>query len=337
MTMPPLASSNAHSLPLPPSNPDVSEVVFAASCNASVQISAPCSSRFPDSGERPGHSLDEHQITALKSGHAKTESVKSPARFQENDIVLVYPYHDFNGNFPRFDLKVRLEKLNEKLALHISQDLDEIDLEDLSISSQDLPTEGDKPGWLADFIFSKFPPELTEFINKDWSGKTLFAPEEYQALARFHCAMTMYDDDRGLSYSQDWLDDEFEDFFIKECLPLRDGWTSKEIELVQDMLNYGLDQYMDFKPDFIKPCHYGLLKAGCVSICKSCDYSITENWQTYRHIKNLESQLAKLSQHCHSSIPVKEYAVGQRKISKDIQNQPAEHPGQQQNCAPFDV
>ncbi len=296
MTMPPLASSNAHSLPLPPSNSDVSEVVFAASFNASVQISAPCSSRLPDSGERPGHSLDEHQITALKSGGAKTESVKSPARFQENDIVLVYPYRDFDGN-SRFDLEVRLERLKERLASQLCEELAEIDPKDLAISSQDLPSKGLTEEWLADFIFSKFPPELTEFLNKDWSGKTLFAPEEYQVLARFHCAMTMYDDVWGLKYSQDWMDDEFADFFINECLPLRDGWTSTEIDLVQGVLNHGLDQYMDFKPEFIKPCHYGLLKAGCVSICKNyhCHYSITENWQTYKHIKNLESQLAKLS------------------------------------------
>lgn len=297
MAMTPIASSNAYSLPLPPSKPEGSEVVFAAPFNASVQISDPCSSQFPDSGEHPGHSLDEHQITALKSGGAKTESVKSPARFQENDIVLVYPYHDFNGNFPRFDLEVRLERLKERLALQLCEELAEIDLEDLAISRQDLPSEGLTSTWLADYIFSKFPPELTEFLNKDWSGKTLFAPEEYQALARFHCAMTMYEENSSCSinYTADWEDDEFEDFFIKECLPLRDGWTRKEIELVQGVLNLGLDQYMNFEPDYIKPCHYGLLKAGCVTICKNCSYGITENWQTYNHIKNLESQRAKLS------------------------------------------
>ena len=292
--MPPLASSNDYSLPLTSSDPEGSEAVFAASFNASVKISAPCSSQLPDSGECPEHSLDEHQITALKSGSAKTESVKPPAGFKENDIVLVYPYHDYDGNFPRFDLEVRLEKLKQRLASQLCEELSCIHLEDLAISSQDLPSEGLTPTWLADFIFSKFPPELTEFLNKDWSGKTLFAPEEYQALARFHCAMTMYEeDDRGSrNYTTDWEDDEFEDFFIKECLPLRDGLTRKEIELVQGLLNYGLDQYWNCEPDIVKPCHYGLLKAGCVTICKNCSYSITENWQAYKHIKNLESQLA---------------------------------------------
>lgn len=306
MVMFPLAGSNAHQPPLSASEPEVSEVAMATAFNSSVQVTDSCSGQLPDSGERPEHSLDEQQITALKPGIVKTELGKSPTRFQENDLLLVYPCSSSNGRTPGLDLKINPEKLKNRLDNHITEFLRTRWIDG---KREDGPTE-DETKSLADSILARLPAELTEFLNKDWSGKELFAPEEYQALARFHGAMILaehepinwfdYVNDEECEELNEFIikqniplrivwsedDEEFHEFFNKECMPLRNGWSMDEIEIIQCWLNSELRKH-------IKTCHYGILKAGCVTVCNQCRYSVTENWKVYERLKMFMRQKEK--------------------------------------------
>ena len=147
---------------------------------------------------------------------------------------------------------------------------------------------------LTDSILARLPAELTEFLNKDWSGKEFLAPDEYQALAKFHSAiisLKCYD----LEYRNDKNEEEFEQFFIKECLPLRAGWSEKEIKLIEFWLNEALrdcQRYPDEQrmKEYIKTCHYGIFKAHCVTVCDECIFRVLENRESYEFFKLLMGQ-----------------------------------------------
>ncbi|WP_257295052.1 hypothetical protein [Endozoicomonas sp. YOMI1] len=303
--MSPLASSNAQPLPLPPSEPEVSEVAIATAFNSNVQITDICSRQLPDSGERPEHTLDEQQITAVKPGGVKTELGKSPTQFQENDILLIYP-QDFS-NHSSLDLHVNPGKLKDALRRHIHDILDDR-YESFQIENE--PT-WDEEQSLADSILTRLPAALYEFLNKDWSGRDWFVPEEYQALAKFHFAFIFFSKDDILDYKmceeEGWeyptygyaKCSEFKKFLIKECLPLRKGWSEDEVQYIEEWLNCELKHSQKY-PDrdrlkrYVDYCHYGPLKADCVSICDR-SYRVHENRAAYNRIKNLESQVEKLS------------------------------------------
>ncbi|WP_163370658.1 hypothetical protein [Endozoicomonas acroporae] len=303
--MPPLASSNAQPIPLPPSEPEVSEAAIATAFNSNVQITASSSRQLPDSVEHPEHSLDEQQITAVKPGGVKTELGKSPTKFQENDILLIYP-QDFSDH-SSVDLHVNPGKLKDALRWHIHGILDD---RYESFQIEDEPTREEEQS-LADSIITRLPAALYEFLNKDWSGRDWFVPEEYQALAKFHFAFIFFNEDDLLNYEiceeQGWeypsygyeKCGEFKKFLIKECLPLLKGWSEDEVRYIKEWLNYELKRCQKY-PDhdrlksYVDYCHYGPLKADCVSICDR-SYRIHENRAAYNRIKNLESQLEKLS------------------------------------------
>ncbi|MGI2026379.1 hypothetical protein [Endozoicomonas acroporae] len=303
--MPPLASSNVQPIPLPPSEPEVSEAAIATAFNSNVQITPSCSRQLPDSEECPELSLDEQQITAVEPGGVKTELGISPTKFQENDILLIYP-QDFSDH-SSVDLHVNPGKLKDALRWHIHSILDD---RFESFQIEDEPTREEEQS-LADSIITRLPAALYEFLNKDWSGRDWFVPEEYQALAKFHFAFIFFDEDDLLNYEiceeQGWeypsygyeKCGEFKKFLIKECLPLLKGWSEDEVQYIKEWLNYQLKRCQKY-PDhdrlksYVDYCHYGPLKADCVSICDR-SYRIHENRAAYNRIKNLESQLEKLS------------------------------------------
>ncbi|WP_422444382.1 MULTISPECIES: hypothetical protein [unclassified Endozoicomonas] len=303
--MPPLANSDAQPIPLPPSEPEVSEAAIATAFNSNVQITPSCSRQLPDSGERSELSLDEQQITAVKPGVVKTELGKSPTKFQENDILLIYP-QDFSDH-SSVDLHVNPGKLKDALRWHIHGILDDR-YEMFQI--EDEPTREEEQS-LADSIITRLPAALYEFLNKDWSGRDWFVPEEYQALAKFHFAFIFFNEDDLMDYEiceeQGWeypsygyeKCGEFKKFLIKECLPLLKGWSEDEVRYIKEWLNYELKRCQKY-PDhdrlksYVDYCHYGPLKADCVSICDR-SYRIHESRAAYNRIKNLESQLEKLS------------------------------------------
>ena len=308
--MPPLESSNAQPIPLPPSETEVSEVANATAFNSNIQITACCSRQLPDSGERPELSLDEQQITAVKPGGVKTELGKSPTKFQENDILLIYPQEFSNRSSA--DLHVNPGKLKDSLSGHIHDILD---------YRWECNQIKDKPTWeeeqsLADSILTRLPAALYEFLNKDWSGRDWFVPEEYQALAKFHFAFIFFSENDFLHYEISKVKGkeyprygyekctEFEKFLIKECLPLRKGWSKDEVQYIKEWLNSGLKNCQEYNDqdcleDYVDYCHYGPLKADCVLICDHCSYHVLENQAAYSRIKELESQVEKLLLDCH--------------------------------------
>ncbi|WP_422466240.1 hypothetical protein [Endozoicomonas sp. ALC013] len=301
--MPPLANSDAQPIPLPPSEPEVSEAAIATAFNSNVQITPSCSRQLPDSGERPELSLDEQQITAVEPGGVKTELGISPTKFQENDILLIYPKAFYNN--PSLSFHVNPGKLKDALRRHIH---DILDYRWVCDQIEDEPTrEGEQS--LADSIITRLPAALYEFLNKDWSGRDWFVPEEYQALAKFHFAFIFFDEDDLLNYEvceeQGWeypsygyeKCSEFKKFLIKECLPLRKGWSEDEVQYIEEWLKYELGSFQKY-PDRDREkryyCHYGQLKAGFVSICDN-SHCMHEKRAAYNRIKELESQVEKLS------------------------------------------
>ncbi len=263
-------------------------------------------SQFPDSAEPPVQWPDESQMNALKSGVVKTESVKSPAQFQENDILLVYPQNAVDH--PSFDLNVNPGEMRDALRDDVRRRL--VFLYENNLRD-DRPTRDEEKS-LEDSILTRLPTPLYEFLNKDWSGRDRFAPEEYQALAKFHSAFIFFDEDDYMHYencnnigvefvtyaARDEKGSEFNKFLIKECLPLREGWSLDEQEIIQSWLNSELQDCQAYPEreqmaEYVKLCHYGPLKADCVSVCSDC-YCAFENQAAYNRIKNLESQVEKL-------------------------------------------
>lgn len=259
--------------------------------------------RLPVSREHPEQSLDEHQMTAPIPGVVKTGAEKSPAKFQENDIMLLYPQNSASPS--GFDLHVNPGELKDALTSHVHDRL-------VFINKKD-----DSPSWdevksLADSILTRLPTALYEFLNKNWSGRDSFAPEEYQALVKFHGAFIFFDqydylkevfyNDKGTEYpmfNPDEKHSELKKLLIKDCLPLRKGWSEDERVIIEEWLSFELTNCQDY-PDweemvtYIDYCHYGPLKADCVSVCNDPCYCVIENRASYNRIKNLESQLEKL-------------------------------------------
>ncbi|MGO0309502.1 hypothetical protein ACTL6P_23475 [Endozoicomonas acroporae] len=288
---------------------DSPQAIASAESNGKVQ-GIPASLRhLPDSTESPEHPLDKRQITTQTSCVVKAGPEQPPTKFQENDLLLVYPCNSHLGRVPGLDLEINPEKLKNSLEFNITEFLRKRWIDG---KREDGPTE-DETKSLADSILARLPAELTEFLNKDWSGKELFAPEEYQALARFHSAMILAKHERinyffafvndeecedvndfivknniplSILWSKD--DEEFHEFFNKECMPLRDGWSLDEIKIIRYWLKRELS-----KP--VKTCHYGILKAGCVTVCDNCKYSVIENWEMYERFKMFMRQKQKLS------------------------------------------
>ncbi|MBO9484397.1 hypothetical protein [Salinisphaera sp. G21_0] len=289
--MPPLAGATAQTLPLPPSDSQGGEIIPTA-LHETVYISASTSCHLTDIGSHPKRPMDERQITKLTSCFAHTESEEKPEKFQENDVLLVYPC--ISRGSPNLDLSVNPADMKRRLPRHIRNLFEYHFLKGIRKSDY---TE-DEINSLVDSILTKLPAELTEFLNRDYHDDKRPSPSEYQALARFHCAIILFEDfecEFRNSMAKDCA--EFNDFFIKKCLPLRDGWSEYELELIAEWLNAELEMSQDH-PDHemkhhIKTCHYGALKAGCVSVCGKCEYTVIENREAYKSIKSLESQLAK--------------------------------------------
>ena len=284
--------------PLPLSKSDSPQAIASAESNGKVQEIPASLRHLPDSTECPERPLDKRQITTQTSCVVKAGPEQPPTKFQENDLLLVYPCNSHRGCTPCLDLKINPEKLKNSLESNISRFLRKRLIDG---KREDDPTE-DETKSLADSIFARLPAELTEFLNKDWSGKELFAPEEYQALARFHSAMILakherinwweFENDEECEEVNDFIvknniplrilwnkdDEEFLEFFNKECIPLRNGWSRDEIKIIKRWLNERLIKH-------IKTCHYGILKAGCVTVCDNCKYSVIENWEMYERFK----------------------------------------------------
>ncbi|WP_257263456.1 hypothetical protein [Endozoicomonas sp. ONNA2] len=287
----PLSGSLAQSLP--PSLPSESERSknIATALNETVNIPEACSQHLTDSGELPDLPLDQRQITESTSCVANIAPEKKPEKFQENDILLVYPCE--SGDRRDLNLSVNLAELKRELYYAVDDELE------FRYHFGQGVTEytSRKINSTVDSILTRLPAELTEFLNQDYPDEKLFSPEEYQALARFHCAIL---NDLGYDFYSHMNDEdrkEFEDFFIKECLPLRDGWSKEELEYFESWLNYelsGCQGYDDFKKmkKHIKTCHYGPLKAGCVTVCS--EDKVIENREAYENIKKLENQLTKM-------------------------------------------
>ncbi|WP_252176594.1 hypothetical protein [Endozoicomonas sp. 4G] len=258
-----------------------------------------------DSVKRPMQWLDNHQMPDQKSAVVKIESVQSPVTFQEDDLLLIYP--DYSSNLPGFDLNVNPRKLKDALIEYVHDRL--VFLYERN-NRDDLPT-WDEEKLLADSILMKLPTALYQFLNKDWSGRDKLAPEEYQALVKFHCAFVFFDEkdyrnyeifqERGwkyVPYVESEMGDEFDNFLTKECLPLRKGWSQDELEIIENWLNFELKNCQDYPnsdemSNHVKLCHYGSLKVDCVSVCSGC-FFMFENRGAYNRIKYLESQLKKL-------------------------------------------
>lgn len=253
-------------------------------------------SQFPDSAEPPVQWPDESQMNALKSDVVKTESVKSPGKFQENDILFVYPQKF--ANQPSLNLNVNPGELKDSLRLYVHERLDFLFLNGLR---GDRPTRDEEKA-LVDSILTRLPTALYEFLNKDWSGRDWFDPEEYQALVKFHCAFIFFDEEdclRYLGFESGVKQSVFKKILIQECLPMRSGWSEDELLIIEDWLNFELVDYQHYlDQDDLKSClgycHYGLLKADCVSVCNDSCCCVVENQAAYNRIKNLESQVKKL-------------------------------------------
>ncbi|WP_422132881.1 MULTISPECIES: hypothetical protein [unclassified Endozoicomonas] len=262
--------------------------------------------RLPVSREHPEQSPDEHQMTAPVPGVVKTGAEKSPAKFQENDIILLYPQNSVSPS--GFDLHVNPGKLKDALTSHVHNRL--VFLYDHN-RRDDWPAK-DEVKSLADSILTRLPTALYEFLNKDWSGRDSFAPEEYQALVKFHGAFIFfgkYDYLKGVFYEEKGTEyptfnpdekySELKKLLLKDCLPLRNGWSEDERVIIEEWLNIELTNCQDY-PDweeivtYIDYCHYGPLKADCVSVCNDPCYCVLENRAAYNRIKNLESQLEEL-------------------------------------------
>ncbi|MBO9493678.1 hypothetical protein J7438_06215 [Thalassotalea sp. G20_0] len=218
--------------------------------------------------------------------------------------MLIYP-QDFS-NHSSVDLHVNPGKLKDSLRRHIH---DILDYRWVCDQIEDEPTR-EKEQSLADSILTRLPAALNEFLDKDWSGRDWFVPEEYQALAKFHFAFIFFNEDDLMEYEiceeQGWeypsygYDEcsEFKKFLIKECLPLLKGWSEGEVHYIKEWLNRELTDYQKY-PDrdrlkrYVHYCHYGPLKADCVSICDR-SYRMHENQAAYNRIKNLESLVEKL-------------------------------------------
>ena len=293
--------------PRPLAKSDSPEIIASAESNGKVQQIPASLRHIPDSTESPGNPLDKRQVTTQTSCVVKVTPEKSPTMFRENDLLLVYPYNSRDRDTPGFDLQINPEKIKNRLDFYITEFLRNRWIEG---KREDGPTD-DETKSLADSILARLPAELTEFLNKDWCGKKVFAPEEYQALARFHSAMILAKHERinSVAFLSDeecedlneyiikniplrivWRenDEEFHEFFKKECIPLRNGWNLDEIKIIKSWLNCELKKH-------IKTCHYGILKAGCVTLCDQCRYSVTENWQAYERLKMFMRQKQKLS------------------------------------------
>ncbi|WP_422462021.1 hypothetical protein [Endozoicomonas sp. ALB115] len=281
---------------LPLVKSDSPQAIASAESNGKVQEIPASLRHLPDSTECPEHPLDKRQITTQTSCVVKAGPEQSPTKFQENDLLLVYPCNSVRRvTTPTLDLKINPEELKNRLDYHITGFLRE---RWISGHRKGPATQEEKKS-LADSILARLPAELTEFLNKDWSDKEWFAPDEYQALARFHSAIILLEDE-DLDYRSEKEEDEFNEFFRKECLPLRAGWSEDEedeieLELIQYWLNEELQRCQDYPEaermnEYIKTCHYGIFKADCVTVCDECIYRITENWKPYGHIKMLMSQ-----------------------------------------------
>ncbi|WP_422466236.1 hypothetical protein [Endozoicomonas sp. ALC013] len=309
--MHPLASSTIQTPVLMPES-DNCPLIATGGSNGSVYEAPACARYIPNQqvcAGSPEQSVDEHLITALTSCTVKIKPEQPKVKFQENDLLLVYPCNSHLGRAPGLDLEINPEKLKNSLEFNISEFLRKRWIDG---KREDSPTE-DETKSLADSILAKLPAELTEFLNKDWSGKELFAPEEYQALARFHSAMILAKHERinylwafvndeecedvndfivknniplSILWSKD--DEEFHEFFNKECMPLRNDWSLDEIKIIRYWLKRELS-----KP--VKTCHYGILKAGCVTVCDNCQYSVIENREMYERFKMFMRQKQKLS------------------------------------------
>ena len=298
--MHPLTSSTVQTPVLMPES-DNCPIIATGGSNGSVYEAPACARYIPNQqvcGGSPEQPLDEHLITALTSCAVKIKPEQPKVKFQENDLLLVYPCNSHRGFAPGLDLEINPEKLKNSLEDQIDQFLRKRWIDG---KREDGPTE-DETKSLADSILARLPAELTEFLNKDWSGKELFAPEEYQALARFHSAMILakherinwweFENDEECEEVNDFIvknniplrilwnknDEEFLEFFNKECIPLRNGWSMDEIKIIKRWLNGKLIKH-------IKTCHYGILKAGCVTVCDNCQYSVIENWKIYERLK----------------------------------------------------
>lgn len=289
--MHPLAGPTAQTLPLPPSDSQGSEIISTA-LNEKVYLSAPTSCHLTDSGPHLERHLDDRQITKSTSCFEHMESEEKPEKFQENDVLLVYPCNSRGS--PNLDLSVNPADMIRRLPKYIRDILEYRFLKGISKSDY---TE-DEIDSLVDSILTRLPAELTEFLNQDYPDEKLFSPLEYQALARLHCAIILFEDFKyefRNSMAKDCA--EFNDFFIKKCLPLRDGWSEDELEFIESWLNGELEMSQSH-PDpseikhYVKTCHYGVLKAGCVSVCGKCNYTVIENWEAYKSIKTL--RMAKI-------------------------------------------
>ncbi len=121
--MHPLASSIGQP-PVLQQDSDNSPIFASGGSNGAVYESPACARYIPNQpvcGEPPELPLDEHLITALTSCVVKTEPEQPTVKFQENDLLLLYPCNSRVRGTPGLDLKINPEKLKNRLDYHITE------------------------------------------------------------------------------------------------------------------------------------------------------------------------------------------------------------------------
>ena len=253
----------------------------------SVAVTSATASTTSDAHKYIPESLNKKQVRLASPCELITGSKKTTTEFKKDGRLIVYPTNPAEGRGHGTNILIYPADLL-------------IDMYDEMTTFWDYElNESDLKIW-ANSILQRLPPDFKEFLYRDWSAKEqwLLTPEEYQPLARLHWAVAGF---KKYESSKKDLENERNKerviFFEEVSLPLRDGWSKKEIEFIEDWLgsllifnhedysfnNFG--EYMDF-------CLKGTLDTGCISFCDTCETRMTENREAYERIKSLEQQLA---------------------------------------------
>ena len=237
-----------------------------------------------DVGEPMEEPLNQLQVKRARHCEVTTMAGQNTAEFKKDDLLLVYPSSPDRG-------------YGVNIFINPRRLLDEIGFELYSFNDYKLSYQAQQS--MKKSILQKLPPEFKEFLNRDWSAKDfwLLTPEEYQPLVRFHWAVagweryTLFKACRCEEREKEWVN-----LFEAVSLPLRNGWSEDELEVLEGWLGSSLWQHYHYDwnrfGEYIDFCLKGVLDAGCVSFCDECPFTrIIENREAYERIDRLEQQL----------------------------------------------
>lgn len=228
--------------------------------------------------------LNQLQVKRARHCEVTTMAEQNTGEFKKDDLLLVYPSSPDRGYGTNIFINPR------RLLDQLNYELYSFDDYKLSHSDQQIMKKS---------ILQKLPPDFKEFLSRDWSAKEfwLLTPEEYQPLVRFHWAVVGYEKyDLSKRYCREKRDIELVNLFEAVSLPLRNGWSEKELEFLEGWLGLSLWQHYHYDwqnfGEYIDFCLKGVLDAGCVSFCDECPFTrIIENREAYERIERLEQQL----------------------------------------------